>query len=85
MRLNRKTILITGGTGSLGNKLVEKLLLFKPKEIRILSRSETLQDQMRFKFPNLKYILGDIRDYRFIIFRHNNCGWNGSNRTDRNR
>lgn len=63
MRLNRKTILITGGTGSLGNKLVEKLLLFKPKEIRILSRSETLQDQMRFKFPNLKYILGDIRDY----------------------
>ena len=41
-----KIILITGGTGSFGNAMVKKIMLMKPKEIRILSRDEKKQDDM---------------------------------------
>ncbi|WMT43124.1 polysaccharide biosynthesis protein [Paenibacillus sp. D2_2] len=62
--MTNKTILITGGTGSWGLELVTQLLKEQPKEIRIFSRNESLQVQMRQKIgdPRLKFIIGDIRD-----------------------
>lgn len=60
-----KVILITGGTGSLGNKLVEKLLNTNIKSIVIYSRDEFKQSEMKKKFLNndkIQYIIGDIRD-----------------------
>jgi len=62
-----KTILITGGTGSLGQALTKKLLSFPVKAVRILSRNESLQVDMQRKFienkHNLSFFIGDIRDY----------------------
>ncbi len=60
-----KRILITGGTGSIGVKILDKLLRFSPKEIRIFSRNEYKQYQLRYKYSNedrIRYILGDVRD-----------------------
>ena len=59
------TILITGGTGSWGQELTKQLLTkYSPKEIRIYSRGEMKQVDMRLKFnsPKLKFIIGDVRD-----------------------
>jgi FlaA1/EpsC-like NDP-sugar epimerase len=59
------TILITGGTGSWGQELTRQLLTkYVPKEIRIYSRGEMKQVDMRLKFnsPKLKFIIGDVRD-----------------------
>lgn len=59
------TILITGGTGSFGNAVVTRLLLFKSiEEIRILSRDEKKQNDMRLAFSDtrLKFYIGDVRD-----------------------
>ena len=53
---NKKSILITGGTGSFGNKFSEVLLRnFKPKKIVIYSRDEFKQSEMAKKFPINKY------------------------------
>jgi len=68
-----KTILITGGTGSLGQKLVERILPFKPKSIRILSRSEKMQDDMIQKFPQCLYFLGDVRNYHSVLHSMRGC------------
>lgn len=60
-----KTILITGGTGSWGTELVSQLLTsHKPKEIRIYSRGEHRQVEMKRAFPDprLTFIIGDVRD-----------------------
>ncbi|MBD8499344.1 polysaccharide biosynthesis protein [Paenibacillus arenosi] len=59
-----KTILITGGTGSWGYALVYKLLELNPAEIRIFSRNEALQVEMKqhFRDARLKFIIGDIRN-----------------------
>ena len=59
-----KILMITGGTGSFGNAVVEKFLLSDLKEIRIFSRDEKKQETMRNKLNNkkLKFFLGDIRD-----------------------
>lgn len=62
-----KTILITGGTGSWGQELTFQLLTrHKPKEIRIYSRGEHRQVEMRRRFQkkNVLYYIGDVRDYR---------------------
>ena len=64
---NNKTILITGGTGSFGNKFTEILFKkYKPKKVIILSRDEFKQHQMSKIFPgneySIRYFLGDIRD-----------------------
>lgn len=66
--IKNKTILITGGTGSFGNSVVEKLLKLKVKRIIIFSRDEKKQFDMRNKFddPKLKFIIGDIRDRESI-------------------
>ena len=60
-----KTILITGGTGSFGNKFAEIVLAkHNPKSIRIFSRGEKLQYDMRRKFEDnrLRFFIGDVRD-----------------------
>ncbi|MEH6993696.1 polysaccharide biosynthesis protein [Neobacillus drentensis] len=58
------TLLITGGTGSFGNAVMERFLDTEIKEIRIFSRDEKKQDDMRKKYKNdkLKFYLGDVRD-----------------------
>lgn len=64
-----KNILITGGTGSFGNKIIEVLLNnFNPSKIIIFSRDEFKQYKMQELFPktkykNIKFVIGDIRDY----------------------
>ena len=65
MSFNNKTILITGGTGSFGQKFVETVLKkCKPKSVRIFSRGEFLQWEMQKKFNNsrLRFLIGDVRD-----------------------
>src|SRR3989338_8636813 len=65
MSLDNKTILITGGTGSFGQKFTETVLKnHNPKAIRIFSRSEYLQWEMaqKFKDERLRFFIGDIRD-----------------------
>jgi UDP-N-acetylglucosamine 4,6-dehydratase/5-epimerase len=59
-----KTLLITGGTGSFGNAVMRRFLETDIKEIRIFSRDEKKQDDMRklYKNEKLKFYLGDIRD-----------------------
>jgi UDP-N-acetylglucosamine 4,6-dehydratase/5-epimerase len=63
-----KTLLITGGTGSFGNAILKKFLDTNIKEIRIFSRDEKKQDDMRRYYNNskIKYYIGDIRDYDSI-------------------
>ena len=58
-----KTLLITGGTGSFGNAVMKRFLHIDVKEIRIFSRDEKKQDDMR-KLQNdkLKFYIGDVRD-----------------------
>jgi len=58
------TLLITGGTGSFGNTVMKRLLHTDIKEIRIFSRDEKKQDDMRklYKKANLKFYIGDVRD-----------------------
>lgn len=63
------TLLITGGTGSFGNAVLRKFLDSDLKEIRIFSRDEKKQDDMRKKFnsPKLKFYIGDVRDYQSVL------------------
>lgn len=59
-----KTLLITGGTGSFGNAMVKRLLHTDIDEIRIFSRDEKKQDDMRKNYnnPKIKFLIGDVRD-----------------------
>lgn len=63
-----KVLLITGGTGSFGNAVLKRFLDSDLKEIRIFSRDEKKQDDMRKKYNNskLKFYIGDVRDYNSI-------------------
>nr|AXY99324.1 fnlA [Proteus vulgaris] len=63
-----KTLLITGGTGSFGNAVLRRFLNTDIKEIRIFSRDEKKQDDMRklFKSDKLKFYIGDVRDYQSV-------------------
>jgi UDP-N-acetylglucosamine 4,6-dehydratase/5-epimerase len=58
------TVLITGGTGSFGNALLDRLRPRGVREIRIFSRDELKQEQMRIRYadPRLKFYIGDVRD-----------------------
>ena len=60
----KKTILITGGTGSFGKKLLKKILKFNFKQINILSRDEKKQEDLRNEIDNskIKFFIGDVRD-----------------------
>lgn len=64
-----KTLLIVGGTGSFGNAVLRRFLDSDVGEIRILSRDEKKQDDMRKRYAreNLKFYIGDVRDYRSVI------------------
>jgi len=64
-----KTLLITGGTGSFGNAVLNRFLETDIKEIRIFSRDEKKQDDMRntLKNPKVKFYIGDVRQYDSIV------------------
>ena len=72
---NNKTLLITGGTGSFGNAVLNRFLTTDIGEIRILSRDEKKQDEMRHtyqvEYPDyvgkIRFYIGDVRDYSSIV------------------
>ena len=66
---SNKILLITGGTGSFGNAVLRRFLNSDISEIRILSRDEKKQDDLRKKFnnPKLKFYIGDVRDYASVL------------------
>jgi FlaA1/EpsC-like NDP-sugar epimerase len=60
-----KIILVTGGTGSIGSKIVEELIQYEPRQIRIYSRDETKQFELLHRLgnrPGINLLIGDIRD-----------------------
>lgn len=63
-----KTLLITGGTGSFGNAMLKGFLNSELREIRIFSRDEKKQEDMRIQYKNdkLNFVIGDVRDYKSI-------------------
>lgn len=63
-----KVLLITGGTGSFGNTVLKRFLNTEVKEIRIFSRDEKKQEEMRISLgnPKLKFYIGDVRNYDSI-------------------
>jgi UDP-N-acetylglucosamine 4,6-dehydratase/5-epimerase len=65
---NEKILLITGGTGSFGNAVLKRFLDSDIKEIRIFSRDEKKQDDMRHRLqnPKVKFYIGDVRDKRSV-------------------
>lgn len=64
-----KTLLITGGTGSFGNAVLKSFLDSDLAEIRIFSRDEKKQDDMRKRYahPKLKFYIGDVRDFHSVL------------------
>ncbi len=70
-----KTLLITGGTGSFGHAMLDYFLSTDIAEIRVLSRDEKKQDDMRHKYQSympgyvgkIRFYIGDVRDYRSIV------------------
>lgn len=64
-----KVLLITGGTGSFGNTVLKRFLDTEVKEIRIFSRDEKKQEEMRIalKNPKLKFFIGDVRDSTSLV------------------
>jgi UDP-N-acetylglucosamine 4,6-dehydratase len=62
MQIENSTILITGGTGSFGNRVAAHLAKHNPKQIRIYSRDEKKQWEMAREFPAFRYVIGDVRD-----------------------
>jgi UDP-glucose 4-epimerase len=66
--LSGKTVLVTGGTGSFGHVVVQHLLKTPIEEIRVFSRDEKKQEDMRNKLKSdrVKFYIGDVRDYRSI-------------------
>ena len=67
--LKASTLLITGGTGSFGNTVLKKYLKTDIKEIRIFSRDEKKQNDMRhfYRDERIKYYIGDVRDFDSIL------------------
>lgn len=63
-----KTLMITGGTGSFGNAVLKRFLDTDIKEIRVFSRDEKKQDDMRKHYNNskIKFYIGDVRDIRSV-------------------
>ena len=69
-----KTLLITGGTGSFGNAVAKRFLTTDIKEIRVVSRDEKKQDDMRHEYQTrmpkvankIKFYIGDVRDRKSV-------------------
>ena len=72
-----KILLVTGGTGSFGNAVLKKFLKLNLKEIRIFSRDEKKQDDMRklYKNKKIKFYLGDVRDKSSVDFAMKNVDY----------
>ncbi|WP_375191762.1 polysaccharide biosynthesis protein [Marinobacter sp.] len=68
-RFSNKILLITGGTGSFGNAVLKRFLDSNLAEVRVLSRDEKKQDDMRKRYndPKLKFYIGDVRDYQSVL------------------
>ena len=70
--LNNKNILITGGTGSFGHQMILELMQYKPKLIRIFSRDEDKQHNLKQEFlenpilDKIQFMIGDVRDYERV-------------------
>ena len=75
--LKNKIILITGGTGSFGSCVIPRFLDYGVSEIRIFSRDEKKQDDLRKKYNNkkLKFYIGDVRDYRSVLNSVRGCNF----------
>lgn len=69
MSFTHKTLLVTGGTGSFGTAILQRFLHTDIGEIRVFSRDEKKQDDMRKRFANqkLKFYIGDVRDYNSVL------------------
>jgi UDP-N-acetylglucosamine 4,6-dehydratase len=72
-----KILMITGGTGSFGNALLTRFLATDIQEIRIFSRDEKKQEEMRIKFnnPKLKFYIGDVRDFNSVFYAMKNVDY----------
>ena len=65
--LDGKKILITGGTGSFGNAFISEVLAkHKPKRLIVFSRDEMKQWEMRKRFPEIDFFIGDVRDFQRV-------------------
>ncbi|MEM4331713.1 MAG: SDR family NAD(P)-dependent oxidoreductase [Candidatus Micrarchaeia archaeon] len=64
--IKNKVILVTGGTGSFGHAIANALITLKPKEVRIFSRHENLQFEMKKEYPEFNFIIGDVRDHNRV-------------------
>ena len=64
-----KVLLITGGTGSFGNAVLRRFIDSDVQEIRVFSRDEKKQDDMRkiYGNPKIKFLIGDVRDYQSVL------------------
>src|SRR5579862_8467202 len=62
MDVTDRTILITGGTGSFGNRVATHLASLNPRRIIVFSRDEKKQWEMHQRFPDFDYVIGDVRD-----------------------
>lgn len=71
MNWNKEVVLVTGGTGSFGKKFISILLEeYQPAKVIVFSRDELKQHEMRasgFDQPNLRYFIGDVRDYQRLL------------------
>src|SRR4051794_24518439 len=67
--LSHKSLLITGGTGTFGNAVADLAANIGVREIRIFSRDEKKQDEMRARLKNgvMKFYLGDVRNYDSVV------------------
>ena len=80
-RFENKVLLITGGTGSFGHAVLDRFLITDIREIRILSRDEKKQDDMRHAYQlacpacaeKIKFYIGDVRDHRSGVPRGGLC------------
>jgi len=77
MKINQGSLLITGGTGSFGNAVLRRFLSTDIKEIRIFSRDEKKQDDMRKKYNDMriKFYIGDVRDPNSILSAVRGCDY----------
>lgn len=68
-KFDGKKLLITGGTGSFGNAVLKKFIQSGLTEIRVFSRDEKKQDDMRKRYvnPKIKFYIGDVRDYQSVL------------------
>jgi UDP-N-acetylglucosamine 4,6-dehydratase len=66
---SKKSILITGGTGSFGNAVIDRFRNTEVREIRVLSRDETKQQDMRLRLrdPRVRFYIGDVRECSSIV------------------